>query len=137
MPKYKTLPYKVSARIARKNNSVFVRQDFEDIGEYDQIGRILRQLAASGKLIKIGYGLYAKAKRSSLTGEIIPVLPLPALAKEALARLGIEVGVSKLEKDYAVGATTQVPTGRKIAIKGRIRRKIGYNGAYVSYERAS
>jgi len=47
------------------------------------------------------------------------------------------VGVSKLEKDYAVGATTQVPTGRKIAIKGRIRRKIGYNGAYVSYERAS
>ena len=137
MSKYETLSYKVSARIARKNDAVFVREDFEDIGGYDQIGRILRQLAVDGKLIKIGYGLYAKAKRSTLTGEIVPVLPLPTLAKEALERLGIEIGISKLEKDYNAGITTQVPTGRKIAIKGRVSRKIGYNGAFVSYERAA
>jgi len=29
-----------------------------------------------GKLVKIGYGLYAKAKVSSLTGNIVPVEPL-------------------------------------------------------------
>lgn len=137
MSKYETLSYKVSARIARKNNAVFVREDFEDIGGYDQIGRILRQLATEGKLIKIGYGLYAKAKRSTLTGELVPVLPLPTLAKEALERLGVEIGTSRLEKDYNAGITTQVPTGRKIAIKGRVSRKIGYNGAYISYEPAA
>ena len=137
MKKYGTLIYKVSARIARKNNAVFVREDFEDIGGYDQIGRILRQLAANGKLIKIGYGLYAKAKRSSLTGDIVPIAPLPILAKEALERLGVQIAPSRLEQDYNAGRTTQIPTGRMIAVKGRISRKIGYNGAYVSYESAT
>lgn len=137
MSKYETLSYKVSARIARKNDAIFIREDFKDIGGYDQIGRVLAQLAVAGKLIKIGYGLYAKAKRSTLTGEIMPVLPLPTLAKEALERLGVKIGTSKLEKDYNAGITTQVPTGRKIAIRGRVSRKIGYNGAYVSYERAA
>lgn len=137
MNKYLTLNYKISARIARKNSAVFVREDFEDLGGYDQIGRILRQLAASGKLIRIGYGLYAKAKRSTLTGDIVPVAPLPTLAKEALERLGVEIAPSRLEQDYNAGKTTQVPTGRMIAVKGRISRKIGYNGSYVSYESAS
>lgn len=137
MKKYGTLIYKVSARIARKNSAVFVREDFEDIGGYDQIGRILRQLAANGKLIKIGYGLYAKAKRSSLTGDIVPIAPLPVLAKEALERLGVQIAPSRLEQDYNAGRTTQIPTGRMIAVKGRISRKIGYNGAYVSYESAA
>lgn len=137
MSKYATLSYKISARIARANKAVFVRKDFKDIGGYDQIGRILHQLAASGKLIKIGYGLYAKAERSSLTGELITVLPLPSLAKEALKRLGVEVGITKIEKDYNAGLTTQVPTGRKIAIKRRVSRKIGHNGVYISYERSN
>jgi hypothetical protein len=137
MKKYGTLIYKISARIARKNNAVFVREDFKDIGGYDQIGRILRQLAANGKLIKIGYGLYAKAKRSSLTGDIVPIAPLPVLAKEALERLGVQIAPSRLEQDYNAGRTTQIPTGRMIAVKGRISRKIGYNGAYVSYESAT
>lgn len=137
MSKYEGLSYKVSVRIAKKKNAVFVRKDFEDLGGYDQVGRILRQLAGAGKLIKIGYGLYAKAKRSALTGDVIPVLPLPTLAKEALERLGVEIGASQLEKNYNAGITTQVPTGRKIAVKGRVSRKIGYNGAYVSYERTT
>jgi len=136
MSKYETLSYKVSARIARKNEAVFMREDFADMGGYDQIGRILRQLAADGKLIRIGYGLYAKAKRSTLTGEIVPVLPLPDLAREALRRLGIETGISNLTRDYNAGLATQVPTGRRIAVKGRVSRKIGYDGTYVSYERS-
>lgn len=137
MSKFETLSYKISARIARKKEAVFVREDFEDIGGYDQIGRILRQLATEGKLIRIGYGLYAKAKRSMLTGEIVPTLPLPDLAREALERLGVETGISQLKRDYNAGLTTQVPTGRRIAVKGRVSRKIGYDGNYVSYERAS
>lgn len=137
MNKYGTLSYKISTRIARKNSVVFVREDFSDLGGYDQIGRILREMASSGKLIKIGYGLYAKAKRSSFTDEIIPVAPLPVLAKEALERLGVKITQSSLEKDYNAGKTTQVPTGRMIAVKGRVSRKIGYKGAYISYEQAA
>lgn len=137
MNKYGTLKYKISSRIARKKTIVFLREDFADLGGYDQVGRILRELARAGKIIKIGYGLYAKAKKSFITGEIIPVAPLPTLAKAALERLGVEVAPSTWERDYNAGKTTQVPTGRLIAVKGRVNRKIGYGGVYVSYEPAA
>ena len=67
----------------------------------------------------------AKAKKSPITGELVPVVPLAELAKEVLARLGIQTALSCMEKDYNTGKTTQVPTGRVIAVKGRISRKIG------------
>jgi hypothetical protein len=85
--------------------------------------------------MRIGYGLYARAIKSVLTGAPIPEKPLPTLAKEALERLGVETAPSSWEQEYNAGATTQVPTGRMIAVKGRVSRKIGYNGAYVSFER--
>jgi hypothetical protein len=107
------------------------------LGGYDQVGRILRSLVRAGKIIKIGYGLYAKAKKSSITDEVIPAAPLPTLAKAALERLGVQVVPSALERDYGAGKTTQVPTGRMIAIRGRVKRKIGYGGAYLSFEPAS
>ena len=103
MNKYETLSYKISSRIARKKDIVFLREDFADLGGYDQVGRVLRELVRAGKIIKIGYGLYAKAKKSSTTGDIIPVAPLPTLAKAALERLGIEVAPSTLERDYNAG----------------------------------
>ena len=137
MSRYGSLEYKIMARIARKKCSVFVREDFRDLSDYDQVGRALRNIAKNGRLIRVGYGVYAKAKKSTITGELVPVVPLPELAKEALARLGIQTAPSRMEIDYNAGKTTQVPTGRVIAVKGRISRKIGYGGAYVSYEPAA
>ncbi len=122
-------------RISLKKEGVFLHADFKDLGGYDQVGRELRRLAREGKVIKIGYGLYAKAEVSPLNGKIIPQKNLPQLATEALERLGVETGASTMEKDYNAGKSTQVPTGRLIAVKGRIVRKIGYGRTYVSYER--
>jgi hypothetical protein len=135
MPKPQMLEKKIRLRISRKKSiTVFLREDFADLGGYDQVGRVLRGLAAKGEVVRIGYGLYAKATQSSLTGRVVPQKPLPSLAREALARLGKEVAPSALEKEYNAGKTTQVPTGRRIAVKGRVSRKIGYNGNYVTYE---
>lgn len=131
------LERKVAARIARKKSSVILREDFNDLGGYDQVGRVLRVLVAKGVIIKIGYGLYARTIISSLSGKRIPEKPLPDLAKEALNRLGVEMAPSLMENEYNAGKTTQVPTGRRIAVKGRVSRKIGYNGAYVNFERIS
>lgn len=125
------------ARIARKKRSVFVRDDFEDLSDYDQVGRALRNIVKAGRLVRLGYGVYAKTKKSAVTGDLVPVAPLPVLAREALTRLGIKTSPSRLEKDYNAGKTTQVPAGRLIGVKGRVNRKIGYGGAYVTYESAS
>lgn len=134
MKRNRTLESKILARIVRKKSSVLLREDFSDLGGYDQVGRSLKHLADKGKLIRIGYGLYSKAKVSSLTGETIPVAPLPSLAKEALSRLGVKTAPSKAEVDYNEGRSTQIPTGRLIGVKDRISRKIGFKGASINYE---
>jgi len=135
MKKRKTIEYRVFSRISRKKCAVFMRDDFKDLGDYDQVGRALRKLAAKGTIMKIGYGLYSKTKVSRFSGRITLARNLPEIATEALRRLGIETCPSTLESDYNAGRSTQVPTGRLIGIKNRIRRRIGYNGTYVSYER--
>lgn len=84
-------------RIVRKKSNVFIREDFADLGDYDQVGRALLRLIRRNKLIKLGYGIYAKTKLSQLTGEIIPVAPLPVLAKEALKRLGVKTSPTLAE----------------------------------------
>ena len=133
----KTLEGKIATRIARKQSPVLLREDFGDLGGYDQVGRALLTLTKKGKLIKIGYGLYVKAKVSSLTGNTVPVEPLPALAQRALDRLGAAPGPSQAATDYQEGRSTQVPTGRLISVDKRISRKIGYNNVTITYERRS
>lgn len=133
----KTLEQRIAGRLARKKGDVFLRADFEDLGGYDQVGRVLRKLVERGELVKIGYGLYARAGVSPLSGRTIPKKNLPALATEALQKLNVETRPSQAVEAYNAGRSTQVPTGRVIAVKGRIARKIGYDGKYVSFERAS
>ncbi len=132
----KTLESRISYRINRMKIEVLVRDDFEDLGGYDQVGRILRKLVSEGRLVRLGYGIYAKAKRSSITGK--PMLAAKggfiSAVREALDRLksinkqfkGWEPSQSEL--DYNAGRTTQVPANAVFKIKGRLSRNLSYNG---------
>lgn len=131
----KTIEGRIAARMTRLRSPVLLRMDFADLGSYDQVGRALAGLLRKGKLIRIGYGLYAKTKVSSLTGQILPIEPLPDLARKALARLGVKIFQTKAEKDYTEGRSTQVPTGRMIGVRGRVYRNIGYKDAKIYYDR--
>ena len=131
----KKLEDKITYRVKRSTDSVFVRKDFADLGSYHQVGRILRQLVQKKLLIKIGYGLYARATLSVISGKTIPETPLPDLAEVALKKLGVKVVPTKFERLYMDGRSNQVPTGRVIGVQGRITRKIGYNQINVTYEK--
>lgn len=137
MPVKDTLEGKITYRVKRSKTPVFVRDDFRDIGGYDQVGRILRGLVKKGLLISLGYGTYARSRTSSVNGAIIPERPLPELAKDLLKKLGVKTVQTSAEKAYNSGLSTQVPTGRVIGVKGRISRRIGYNGRYISFENVS
>ena len=132
-----TLESRVSYRVKRSRDTVFVRQDFSDIGGYDQIGRILKKLVDKERLINLGYGVYARTKISTISGKPVPEKPLSDLAKEAMRKLGVETAPSKAEKRYNEGASTQVPTGRVIGVKRRVSRKIGFQGKYISFEKVA
>lgn len=133
----KTLKNKIQYRIVRSKGSVFMLKDFLDLSDRDQVGRVLRQLITKGVLIKIGQGLYAKTRCSSLTGKVILYKSLPELTREALSKLKIKVYPSKAEQMYESGKSTQVPTGRVIAVKGRVKRKISYAGVTIKLEHVS
>lgn len=137
MKKLKTVQDRIACRISRSKREVFVRKDFEDIANYDQVGRSLRMLEKKGKVIKIGYGLYAKAATSPLSNRIIPRKSLRDLAIEALKKLNMEVVPSSYDQAYNEGRTTQIPTGRVVGVKGRVTRKIGYQGKYITFEYAT
>ena len=130
-----TLETRVVKRIDRKRADVFLRADFADLGGYDQVGRVLRALIRQGKLLKVGFGLYARAVPARLGTLPVPPQGLATL-REALERVGIRTFPSRALEDYNAGRTTQVPTGRVVAVRRRVRRKIGYNGILLSFERA-
>src|SRR6185437_11105517 len=130
-----TLEMQLLKRIDRKRGDVFLRGDFDDLGGYDQVGRALRDLVKQGRLMKIGYGLYSRAVKSPFDDSVVPPKGLSTL-REALKRVGIETLPSRSMQDYNAGRTTQVPTGRVVGVRQRVRRKIGYNGFNLSFERA-
>ncbi|WP_294044797.1 hypothetical protein [Sphingomonas sp.] len=125
----------IEQKVRRSKRNVFLRSDFAHLGSYDGVGRALRQRTINGKLVQIGYGLYAKAEVSPFTGKPVPIVGIKRLATEALERLGKKVSTSSFEEAYNVGRSTQVPTGRTIAVAGRVRRRIGYDGNYVLLQR--
>lgn len=137
VPIKETLEGRISYRVKRSGDAVFVRDDFSDLGGYDQVGRVLRQLVKDGLLLSIGYGIYARTRRSSVTGKLIPEKSLPELSEDALRKLGVKVVPTQAERAYNAGLSTQVPTGRVIGVRGRVSRKISYNGTSIAFERTA
>ena len=54
-----------------------MRSDFRDLGGYDQVGRGLKRLADGDRLVRIGYGLYARSATAPISRATVPQQPLP------------------------------------------------------------
>lgn len=121
--------------IALRRDDVFVRSDFAHFGSSAQVSRALRRFVASGVLVKLGVGVFAKAKTSELSGKPIPIRPIEVLAPAALQKLGVKVKPSRTVRAYSTGNTQQIPAGIVLDTGGRrISRKLGFEERYVSYE---
>lgn len=129
-----SLKNKIETEIFRSRQNVFMCQDFSIYGRYTKVGRVLSILVKKGILVRVGYGLYAKTRISSISGKQMLTTSLYDLGKEVMGRLGIKVVPSKMEEEYNSGRSTQIPTGRVIGIEGRVRRKVGYRGISLSFE---
>lgn len=124
--KRQTLKSKIETKLRRSRRKVFLRADFEPLGGYDQVGRALRGIEESGQLLKIGYGLYAKARPNRITGK--PMLDaeggFSSIAQEALTRLGVKWAPSKALELYQAGSN-QIPANAELVIFERFNRRIG------------
>lgn len=129
-----TVLAQVRERILAGNDMVVLRKDFSDLGNYRTVGKALRALVAEGVLVRIGYGLYARAELSPLTGR--PMLPkgLFNVTAAALDRLQVPWQPGRAYREYNAGRTTQVPGSVQVSVKKRLSRKIAWNRQEVRFE---
>ena len=76
--------------------------------------------------MKIGYGLYAKARPNRITGKSMLAAKggFTQVAEEALSRLGVKWEPPQSVLDYQSGST-QIPANAEVVILERFNRRIG------------
>jgi len=128
-------------RIARslgisKKKTVFLRSDFEPFGTSTRVTRALQELITEGRIIRVGRGIYVKARPSSVTGNPVPVEPLETVAHKALAALGVNVQLGSADRAYVGGLTQDVPMNIAVDVgSSRVSRRIEFGGREVKLER--
>jgi len=138
MPRPKTLREKIETRIARKKGEdVFLTREFSDLGGEDQVLRALRVIMREGQLVRLGYGVYGRAFKSSLTGK--PVLRTTdgfiGAARQALDKLGVKWELTEAQRAYKEGRSTQIPVNPVVRVKGRFSRHLRYGNSELTLER--
>ncbi len=135
--KPRTLWEKVARRVAKKRANVFLTRDFADLGERTQVQRALRRLVNEGRLVRLGYGVYARARPNTFTGEPVPDVPggFDAAAKEVLDRLGVEFERSQAEIDLIEGRTLQIPSTSAVRVRGRFARRLSFGRMEMRLDR--
>lgn len=133
----KTLRERMEARIARKKDAVFLTREFADLGGEDQVLRALRGLVRDGRLLRLGYGVYARAMVSRLSGKPVLATPngLAGAGRQALSKLGVAWEPTAAERAYNEGRSTQVPVNPAVRVKGRFSRRLRYGNAELVLER--
>lgn len=129
-----TIASKVKTRINRSKRYVFARADFKDIAGYDQIGRALKNLVEIGELLRIGYGLYTKARKNRITGNLMPSSPAGAdgVILEAIEKLGVEYKLDEFSQRSINGVSEQIPASFQITTNNRFKRKIVVNKSVIN-----
>ena len=86
-------------------------------------------------MIRVGYGVYARARKSLLSDRIVPDATLMQIGFTALRKLGVTVDVGKEARALCDGLSTQVPMLPIVSVgKSWVRRRIGYGRRTIVYE---
>ena len=127
MQKSRTLKQKIEYRMARRtSDDVFLPREFTDLSGEDQVLRALRTLVREGRLIRLGYGVYARARRSQLSGRTMvdSANGFSSAALQALTKLGVPWEASDSVKAYNEGRSTQIPVNPAVKVKSRFKRRL-------------
>jgi hypothetical protein len=122
----KSLKFNVLDRIKQIAGNIVVREDIEDMGSPRQISRCFKDLVEMGELVKIGYGIYAKAYLSETLNKPVIQGGFGQACKEALTKKGVKWEPGSAEQAYNSGLSTQVPVRTIVQLKSRYRGHLSY-----------
>lgn len=129
-----TTKARIQSRLKRSKRYVFTRDDFKDLAGYDQVARALRELEKEGLLLKVGYGVYTKARQNAITGKLMPAAPGGSVAVviEALDRLKVDYRLVGATSAYNSGKSTQIPASLKIKTSPRFKRALSVGNSKLN-----
>lgn len=130
-----SLKFRVLEYIQQLPGNIVLRSEITSLASPRQISRCLKDLEALGYLIKIGYGVYAKASISEYLNEPIIKDGFDVACREALEKLGIDWEPSSAVKAYNERLTTQVPVKSLLRLKSRFRRQLAYGANKFTVEK--
>jgi uncharacterized protein DUF6088 len=138
MLRKQSLRNKIERQIARREGEdAFLTSEFKKLGGEDQVLRALRALVKDGHLVRLGYGVYGRARISRLSGK--PMLysseGFNGVARQALDKLGVKWEPTKAEQAYNERRSTQVPVNPVVRVKGRFSRHLRYGDSELVFER--
>ncbi|QSH59235.1 S-adenosylhomocysteine hydrolase [Photobacterium damselae subsp. damselae] len=116
---------RVALKIERSKRYVFERKDFEGMACYDQVGRVLKQLVEQHLLIKMGFGVYVKARLDRSTGEAVPIHPegIDGIIKEIHKMRDIKFEVNELAFKNVDEKTPSSPPHHTFGNAKKFKRK--------------
>lgn len=127
--------FKVLERIKKMPAKIILRDDIEDMGSPRQISRCFKDLVDMGELVKIGYGIYAKAYISENLKKPVIRGGFGQVCKEALTKLGVKWEPGSAEQAYNAGLSTQVPVRTVVQLKSRFRGHLTYGNRKLIVEK--
>jgi len=128
---------RIVVSINRSKSQVFLRREFNSLGSYKTVGEALRSIVKRGLLVRVGHGIYAKAKPSVLSGNPIPQASLIEIGLEVMSKLGVNADLGKSAREYRDGKSTQMPMATVLSVgRARVSRRIGFGKRFIRYERA-
>lgn len=130
-----SLKFKVLDRILQMPGNIVLRKDIEDMADPRQISRCFKDLIAMNKLVKIGQGIYAKARPSEYLKRAIIECGFDQACIEALIKLGVKWEPGTAEQEYNSGLSTQVPVRTIVQLKSRFRGRLTYGNRKLIIER--
>lgn len=125
----------ISSQIDKSRDIVFMPRDYAYLSNSKQVGNVFSKLVEEKKLVRVGYGVYARGKISSYTGKVIPAETLRDIALGVMDKIGVKVIPTRAELDYNNRVSTQVPDEFVIGVNKNVSRKISFGNARIIYEK--
>lgn len=130
-----TFRTKVLEFIQSLPGTIILRSDIEALDNSPrQISRALKMLTEDGELIKLGLGVYAKARKSKYIDRPIINGGFTNACIEVLERFNVKWELGRVIKDYNEGRSQQVPANFEVRLKSRFRRKLTYGTRSLKIE---
>ncbi len=129
-----SIEYQIRSMIDQSEQSALLRKDFASFGSYRQVSRVLNKLIAQKRLVKLGFGVYAKAHTSAYIDEPLIENGFDTTVREALDQMGVQWEPASAERDYNADVSQQVPTQNVVRLKNRFRRKLAYGKRQLYFE---